>query len=86
VLDDADPERIAIMVEDDGPGIAAEEREKVFEPFYRSDLARTLREGSGFGLGLAIVRAIAEGHRGELTLSERPGGGLRAVIAWPRRW
>jgi signal transduction histidine kinase len=85
-LDDADPERIAIMVEDDGPGIAAEEREKVFEPFYRSDLARTLREGSGFGLGLAIVRAIAEGHRGELTLAERPGGGLRAVIAWPRRW
>ena len=84
-LDDADPDRIAIMVEDDGPGIAPEEHEKVFEPFYRSDLARTLREGSGFGLGLAIVRAIAEGHRGELTLAERPGGGLRAVIAWPRR-
>jgi signal transduction histidine kinase len=84
-LDDADPGRVAIMVEDDGPGIAAEEREKVFEPFYRSDLARTLREGSGFGLGLAIVRAIAEGHRGELTLAERPGGGLRAMIAWPRR-
>lgn len=85
-LEDGDPDRVAIVVEDDGPGIAPDEREKVFEPFYRSDLARTLREGSGFGLGLAIVRAIAEGHRGELTLAERPGGGLRAVIAWPRRW
>jgi signal transduction histidine kinase len=85
-LDDADAERIAVIVEDEGPGIAPEEREKVFEPFYRSDIARTLREGSGFGLGLAIVRAIAEAHRGELVLAERPGGGLRATIAWPRRW
>jgi signal transduction histidine kinase len=85
-LEDTDAERIAVIVEDEGPGIAPEEREKVFEPFYRSDVARTLREGSGFGLGLAIVRAIAEAHRGELTLAERPGGGLRATIAWPRRW
>jgi signal transduction histidine kinase len=45
-----------------------------------------LKEGSGFGLGLSIVRAIAEAHRGELTLAERPGGGLLARIAWPRRW
>lgn len=86
ILDDGEAERIAVIVEDDGPGIAPDEREKVFEPFYRADVARTLREGSGFGLGLAIVRAIAEAHRGELTLAERPGGGLRARIAWPRRW
>lgn len=76
--------RVAISVEDDGPGIAPEEREKVLEPFYRSDVARTLREGSGFGLGLAIARAIAEAHRGELTLRERAGGGLAAKISWPR--
>jgi signal transduction histidine kinase len=85
-LDDGDAQRIAVIVEDDGPGIAPEQREKVLEPFYRADLARTLRAGSGFGLGLAIVRAIAEAHRGELSLSERPGGGLSARIAWPRRW
>jgi signal transduction histidine kinase len=85
-LDDDEAENVAIVVEDDGPGIAPEHREKVFEPFYRADLARTLRESSGFGLGLAIVRAIAEAHRGGLTLSERPGGGLVARIAWPRHW
>lgn len=84
-LDDADASLIAIQVEDDGPGIAPDERDKVFEPFYRSDLARTLKEGSGFGLGLSIVRAIAEGHRGQLVLADRPGGGLLARITWPRR-
>ena len=85
-LDDSDPAGIAIEVEDDGPGIAPEERDKVFAPFYRSDSARTLKEGSGFGLGLSIVRAIAEGHRGSLTLSDREGGGLKVRLAWPRRW
>ncbi|AMJ61820.1 sensor histidine kinase [Bosea sp. PAMC 26642] len=83
-LDDSASGRIAIVVEDDGPGIADSEREKVLEPFYRSDPARTLRDGSGFGLGLAIVRAIAEAHRGELVLGERAGGGLQARIVWPR--
>lgn len=85
-LDDGDTAVIAVHVEDDGPGIAPDERSKVFEPFYRSDLARTLKQGSGFGLGLSIVRAIAEAHRGELALAEREGGGLRATITWPRRW
>lgn len=84
-LDDSESDVIAVLVEDDGPGIAPDEREKVFEPFYRSDLARTLKQGGGFGLGLSIVRAITEAHRGELTLAERPGGGLLARIAWPRR-
>lgn len=83
-LEGGDGAQITIAVEDDGPGIAADEREKVLEPFYRSDVARTLREGSGFGLGLAIARAIAEAHRGALVLAERPGGGLQARIAWPR--
>jgi signal transduction histidine kinase len=83
-LEGGDGAEITIAVEDDGPGIAADEREKVLEPFYRSDVARTLREGSGFGLGLAIARAIAEAHRGGLVLAERPGGGLQARIAWPR--
>ncbi|MDP3408324.1 ATP-binding protein [Bosea sp. (in: a-proteobacteria)] len=84
-LDDSDSAVIAVDVEDDGPGIPPDEREKVFAPFYRSDLARTLKQGSGFGLGLSIVRAIAEAHRGELTLADRDGGGLRARISWPRR-
>lgn len=83
-LEDGEPGLIAVAVEDAGSGIPADEREKVLEPFYRSDTARTLRPDSGFGLGLAIVSAIAEAHGGSLALSERPGGGLRAVVAWPR--
>lgn len=83
-LDGSDAARVVVSVEDDGPGIAPEEREKVFEPFYRSDAARTLGEDSGFGLGLSIARAVAEAHRGELSLSERVGGGLVARISWPR--
>lgn len=85
-LDAGDAARVTVSIEDDGPGIAPEERDKVLEPFYRSDVARTLREGSGFGLGLAIAHAIAEAHRGELSLLERVGGGLSARISWPRKF
>lgn len=84
-LDVDDPARIAVRVLDEGPGIPEEERRNVVEPFYRVDVARTLREGGGFGLGLAIVQAIAQAHRGELTLRERSGGGLEACLSWPVR-
>ncbi|TCR63379.1 HAMP domain-containing sensor histidine kinase [Bosea sp. BK604] len=83
-LDDGDEGSVAVSVEDDGPGIAPAERDKVLEPFYRSDAARTLRDDGGFGLGLAIARAIAEAHRGQLSLRGRSGGGLEARISWPR--
>jgi signal transduction histidine kinase len=72
-----------VEVEDDGPGLAPEERQKVLEPFYRADLARSLRERDGFGLGLAIARATAIAHRGELTLHEGASGGLLARLSWP---
>lgn len=69
-----------LEVEDTGPGIAAEERERVFDRFYRSESAS---EG-GSGLGLAIVRRIAERHRGRVELLDRASGsGLLVRVTLP---
>jgi two-component system OmpR family sensor kinase len=74
--------QIVLAVEDDGPGIAPELREKVFERFFR---AHGDRSGSS-GLGLAIVKAVAESHHGTVTL-EPPldGRGARFVVRFPAR-
>jgi signal transduction histidine kinase len=61
-----DDNSIALRVSDAGAGIAADERERVFEPFYRGDKART--PGSGFGLGLTLARRVAEAHGGHITV------------------
>ncbi len=68
----------SIVVEDDGDGVAPEDRERVFERFYR----RTQDE-SGTGLGLAIVRWIANAHEGAVTVDAAPGGGARFVATLP---
>ena len=73
---------VEIAVDDDGPGIPAEQREEVFRPFHRLDTGRTLSSG-GVGLGLAIARDIARGHGGEITLADSKLGGLRAVVRLP---
>ena len=75
---------IAIRVRDSGPGIPAEELERVFEPFYRLESSRN-RDSGGTGLGLSIARDIAQAHGGSLTLRNLPGGGLEAVLLLPRR-
>jgi two-component system sensor histidine kinase SenX3 len=63
-----------ISVTDQGPGIAAQERERIFERFYRVDVARS-RDTGGTGLGLSIVKHVAAGHGGEATVwsDERTG-------------
>ena len=71
-----------IHVDDDGPGIAPEQREEAFRPFHRLDEGRNLQSG-GVGLGLAIARDIARAHGGELLLADSPLGGLRAIIRLP---
>jgi two-component system OmpR family sensor kinase len=71
--------RIRFVVEDDGPGIAVQERERVFDRFHRTDPARD-RASGGTGLGLAIVRAIVEAHGGSVSASQSPEGGARIVI------
>lgn len=71
-----------ITVDDDGPGIPADQREEVFKPFVRLEGGRNL-DASGTGLGLAIARDIARSHGGDIRLDDSPLGGLRAVIRVP---
>lgn len=71
---------VAIEVRDDGPGIPENEREQMLEPFARGDAARNLNSDTGFGLGLTIARAIAEGHGGRLVLANRAPRGLTARL------
>jgi signal transduction histidine kinase len=72
-----------IVVEDSGPGIADDDRVRVFEPFVRLETSRSAETG-GSGLGLTLVKAIAEGHGGSITLENRAEGGLRARLCLPR--
>jgi signal transduction histidine kinase len=72
-----------ILVEDQGPGIPEEEQQRVFEPFVRLESSRNGETG-GTGLGLTLVKAIAEGHGGVVTLENRPEGGLRVRMRLPR--
>ncbi|HKY19256.1 MAG TPA: ATP-binding protein [Rhizomicrobium sp.] len=72
-----------VLVEDEGPGIPERDRQRVFEPFVRLEGSRNEATG-GTGLGLTLVRAIAEGHGGQVELENRPGGGLRARMRLPR--
>jgi two-component system, OmpR family, sensor kinase len=71
-----------LTVSDDGAGIPVDEREHVFERFYRSDRART---GQGAGLGLSIARWIVEQHRGRILAGEGPDGGAAIYVDLPVR-
>ena len=73
------PDRIRFAVLDDGPGIPDAERERVFERFHRTDSGRTRTTTSGAGLGLAIVRAIAEAHRGSVRVQDSQNGRGAAI-------
>ena len=79
---EADANEVRIVVDDDGPGIPAPDLERVFEPFVRLEGSRS-RETGGAGLGLAIARSIFRAHGGDVTLRNRPEGGLRAVASLP---
>ncbi|MGH8296211.1 MAG: HAMP domain-containing sensor histidine kinase, partial [Steroidobacteraceae bacterium] len=79
-----DGAELEIGVCDEGPGIPAEELEKVFEPFYRLESSRN-RDTGGTGLGLSIARDVAQAHGGSLVLRNRPQGGLEARLRLPRR-
>ncbi|MBV8067646.1 MAG: ATP-binding protein, partial [Candidatus Eremiobacteraeota bacterium] len=67
-----------IVVEDDGDGVPPQERERIFERFYRR-----ANDGAGTGLGLAIVRWIARAHEGTVTVEDGAAGGARFVATIP---
>ena len=71
-----DTGRLQIEVEDSGPGVVPEIRDRIFEPFFST-------KTSGSGLGLALVKRIAEDHGGGVSLEDAPGGGTRAVLWLP---
>ena len=76
-------DRALLVVENSGQMIAPEEIETMFEPFRRLGPARTGTGSGQHGLGLSIVRAIAEAHHAEIDARPRPGGGLTITVAFP---
>ena len=73
---------VELWVADEGPGVAPEDRERVFEVFYRSPVAGQVRS-QGVGLGLAICRAIVQAHGGTIRVAPRPGPGARFELTLP---
>ena len=82
ILAEPDGATAAIPVSDQGPRIPPELRERIFEPFFRLDTARS-RDLGGTGLGLALVRAIAEVHGGSVSVEEGPAGGNQFLLRLP---
>lgn len=77
-----DGNTVIVAVRDRGPGIPSEALDRVFTPYYRLDKSRNRMTG-GVGLGLTAAQTIIRGHGGEITLINRPGGGLEARVALP---
>lgn len=77
-------DRLRCMVRDWGPGVPPEDLEKIFDPFYRAEMANTgPASGSGSGLGLALCRQVFERHGGSLRAELPSGGGLRLIAELP---
>lgn len=75
------PAMVQLCVDDRGPGVPAELRERIFEPFYR--LPGASESVGGVGLGLSLVKSIALRHLGSVRCEDRPGGGARFVVHLP---
>jgi signal transduction histidine kinase len=77
-----DQRQITLAIDDDGPGIPAEDIERLFQPFQRLETSRN-RETGGIGLGLTIARNILRAHGGDVLLGNRASGGARATVTLP---
>jgi signal transduction histidine kinase len=74
---------VRLLVDDDGPGIPIEDRDRVFERFTRLDPSRVRSEQGSAGLGLALVRAVVERHHGTVRVDQTPNGGARLQVTLP---
>lgn len=79
-----DEDEVQVEVADTGSGIPADEVERVFEPLWRGDLARSARSGKGAGLGLPIARSIVEAHGGRIFVADTSPSGTRICFILPR--
>ncbi len=77
------PDRLEILVEDQGEGIPAAALPHLFEPFYRPDVSRSRKTG-GYGLGLSLCKAIIDAHGGRIDLISTLGEGTRVTVTLPR--
>ena len=75
-------DRLVVEVDDQGPGVPVEQRDRIFAPFVRGE-APPRGPSAGAGLGLAIARRIVEAHRGAIAVDDAPGGGARFAIDLP---
>lgn len=87
VICSIEQDKVSICISDDGPGIADEFHESIFEPFARLDTSRD-RQSGGYGLGLAIARRILQRHKGSIHvenrhIDNRPAQGASFVLLWP---
>jgi signal transduction histidine kinase len=73
---------IAVTVDDEGPGIPADRRQAMLEPFNRLETSRN-RSTGGAGLGLAVVRSLVEAHGGTIEIAAAPSGGARVIVELP---
>jgi signal transduction histidine kinase len=76
------PHEVQVLIDDTGPGIAPDQLDAVFQPFYRVESSRN-RSTGGAGLGLYIARDLTQRNGGQLTLANRAEGGLRATMTMP---
>ncbi|HJR81594.1 MAG TPA: ATP-binding protein [Anaerolineales bacterium] len=77
-------DQVEISIQDSGAGLQAEDRDRIFERFYRADASRRREEG-GSGLGLAIAKSIVQAHGGQISAESGPGQGLKIMIGLPKK-
>jgi two-component system sensor histidine kinase CpxA len=82
LLNDDEQQVAEVEISDRGPGIPESELQSIFRPFYRVDMARSAQTG-GFGVGLAITERAVKLHNGNITASNRAGGGTTIQICLP---
>jgi signal transduction histidine kinase len=75
-------DQVEVTIEDNGPGVTAEEATRIFERFYRIDSSRA-RDDGGSGLGLAIAKSIVEMHKGKIWAESEKGRGVKVIIQLP---